>query len=248
MSTSHKPIPKVPTASAILFLTAAVCAILIAVNLLTYALEVSALAVSVEPNQNPDSPTPRPQDPAPPSESKKLADALKQKNIFQPPPPKPQPPAEARGILGNQALIAGKWYKVGDTVPPGAKVMKIEASGVRLEWEGKEIVLLPIKASAPPAPPPAAKPKDNRQEEPKNQPNAAGPEQGAEPARPAEGDNLAWLNIPDRMRERFREAWNQMSPEQQQQLKDRWNNMSEEERRQMMMSFRPRGDRRPNRN
>lgn len=246
MTVSNKPIRNVRTASTILFIIAAACAILIAINLLAYALEVSTLTVQLEPNSNPDSPKIQSQNPALPSESKKLADAIKQKDIFQPPPPKPQPPKEAQGILGDQALIAGKWYKVGDTVPPGAKVMKIEAAEVKLEWEGKEIVLAPINAAIAPAP---AKAPDGKPEmKAPIPPGGPGPAAPVQAAKTGGEDDLAWLNIPDRMKERFREAWNQMSPEQRQQLKDRWNNMSEEERRQMMMNFRQRGSRRPNRN
>lgn len=246
MTVSNKTTNKVHIASVFLFLIAAACSLLIAINLLTYALEVSALTVPLDPNPEPDPNKPQSQEPAPPSTSKKLADTLKQKNIFQPPPPKPQPPKEAQGILGDQALIAGKWYQVGDTVPPGAKVLKIEATEVTLEWEGKEIALAPINAAS--APPPAKEPGK------KPEMKVPVPPGGPMPAAPVQAvntggeDALAWLNIPARMRERFREAWNQMSSEQQQQLKDRWSNMSEEERRQMMMSFRPRGVRRPNRN
>jgi len=231
MTVSNKTTNKIHLASVILFLIAAACAILIGFNLLTYALEVSALPVQLEPNSNPDSPKNQSQNPAPPSESKKLADALKQKDLFQPPPPKPQPPKEAQGILGDQALIAGKWYKVGDTVPPGAKVLKIEAAKITLEWEGKEMVLAPINAAS--APPPAKEP-EKKPEMKAMGPRGEGPRPAAPVPPPAAGaeDDLAWLNLPAHLKEKFRKMWNSMPPEQKQKAKEEWNKMPEEQKQQ----------------
>lgn len=92
-----------------------------------------------------------------------IAQTLKAKNMFVP-TPKPRPPREVKGIFGQEALINGKWYKVGDTVPPGAKVISIEACQVTIEWEGKEIVLAPIKAASSRGP--GKKPK--KKEKPEN--------------------------------------------------------------------------------
>ncbi len=236
MTVSNKSIRNVHTASAILFIIAAACAILIVINLLTYALEVSALTVQLEPNSNPDSPKSQSQNPAPPSESKKLADALKQKDIFQPPPPKPQPPKEAQGILGDQALIAGKWYKVGDTVPPSAKVLKIEAAKVTLEWEGKEMVLAPINAAS--APPPAKEP-EKKPEMKAMGPRGEGPRPAAPVPPPAAGaeDDLAWLDLPAHLKEKFRKMWNSMPPDQKQKAKEEWNKMSAEQKQQAINSL-----------
>jgi len=231
MTVSNKTTTKVHLASVILFLIAAACAILIGVNLLTYALEVSALTVQLEPNSNPEPSESRHPDPVSPSASKKLADALKQKDLFQPPPPKPQPPQEAQGILGDQALIAGKWYKVGDTVPPGAKVLKIEAAKVTLDWEGKEMVLAPINAAS--APPPAKEPEKkpemkamgSRGERPRLSAPVPPPAAGAE-------DDLAWLDLPAHLKEKFRKMWNMMPPDQKQKAKEEWNKMPEEQKQQ----------------
>jgi len=76
--------------------------------------------------------------------SREIADELKKKNLFAPPPPK-QPLKQVSGILGDEVLIKGKWYKVGDKVGD-SKIVAIEAAQVRIEWEGKEIILAPMQA------------------------------------------------------------------------------------------------------
>ena len=78
-----------------------------------------------------------------------LAANLKKQNMFVPPPPKPGPPGAVEGILGQKAFFNGQAYKVNDTVPPGAKIIAIESTYVKLLWEEKEIILAPIKAINP---------------------------------------------------------------------------------------------------
>ncbi len=55
------------------------------------------------------------------------------------------------GILGDEVLINGKWYKAGDKVGD-AKIVAIEAAQVRIEWEGKEKIFAPISAASAPNP------------------------------------------------------------------------------------------------
>jgi len=79
---------------------------------------------------------------------KTTAGALKKKNLFV-----SNPPPIVTGILGNEALIDNNWHKVGDIVGD-AKVIAIEPARVRLEFEGKELVLAPIESAGalPPQP------------------------------------------------------------------------------------------------
>ena len=77
---------------------------------------------------------------------KALADELKKKNLFTPPPPKQHPVKEVLGILGNEVLIKDKWYKVDETVGD-AKIVAIGPTQVTIEWEGKKKVFLPIDAT-----------------------------------------------------------------------------------------------------
>lgn len=85
------------------------------------------------------------------AESKAVADGLKKKNLFAPPPPRQHPVKAVIGILGKAALINDKWYRVGDRVGD-AKVVAIEATQVRIEWDGKETTFAPITSSGPSGP------------------------------------------------------------------------------------------------
>ena len=161
----------------------------------------------------------------------KLVESLKEKNIFVPPPPKPKPPRQCQGIFGDEVLINGKWYKVGDTVPPGAKVLAVEAAQVKLEWKGKEIILAPIQsATSSGAKPPAKKARRRaKKTNPGKRPEKPEP---AEPEEPVDEDELAWLDIPDHLKEKFRKVWDKMTPEQKEKGKEQWQNASEEEKQQ----------------
>ena len=79
------------------------------------------------------------------AQSKTIVDKLKMKNLFAPPPPKQQPIKEVWGILGDEVLINNKWYKVGDTIQD-AKIVAIDCTEIRIEWDGKEVTLAPIDA------------------------------------------------------------------------------------------------------
>ena len=77
---------------------------------------------------------------------KEIADELKKKNAFVPPPQKKHPIEQVAGILGSEALINGKWYKAGDSVED-AKIVAIEPTQVRIEWQGNEKTFAPIASS-----------------------------------------------------------------------------------------------------
>ena len=50
------------------------------------------------------------------------------------------------GILGREALIGDKWYKVGDSVGE-AKIVAIEPTKVKVVWNGQEKEFSPIGSS-----------------------------------------------------------------------------------------------------
>jgi len=85
------------------------------------------------------------------AESKALAEGLKKNNLFAPPPPKQHPVKEIWGILGDEVLIEGKWYKVGDMIGD-AKILAIGPTSAKIDWNGAEKVFLPIDATIPEAP------------------------------------------------------------------------------------------------
>jgi hypothetical protein len=80
------------------------------------------------------------------AKSKAIVDELKKNNLFVPRPPKKHPVSSVLGILGSEVLINGKWYKAGDKVGD-AKIVAIEPTQVRIEWEGNEKVFSPLQTS-----------------------------------------------------------------------------------------------------
>ena len=80
------------------------------------------------------------------AKAKEVADAMKKKNLFAPPAAKKHPVSEVRGIIGNRVLIDGKEYELGDSVGD-AKIVAIEPTYVKIEWEGKAKVFAPISAA-----------------------------------------------------------------------------------------------------
>lgn len=81
-------------------------------------------------------------------ESREIANKLKRENLFAPPAPKQHPVTEVRAIFGDEVLINDKWYKVGQMVGD-AKIVAIEPTQVKIEWDGREKAFLPINASTP---------------------------------------------------------------------------------------------------
>ena len=157
--------------------------------------------------------------------------------MFVPPPPKPKPPNEVKGIFGDQALIGGKWYQVGDTIPPGAKVLAIEATLVKIEWEGKEKILAPIKAAS------SAGPKIERKKKRKSVKITGKKEVVAqedleeEVTDQGQDDDLAWLDVPAALKDKFRPYWNKMTAQQKDKAKEQWNNMSDDQKQQAINAW-----------
>jgi hypothetical protein len=169
------------------------------------------------------------------ADAKGVAEALKKKNLFVPPPPKTHPVKQVDGILGSEALIAGKWYKAGEKVGD-AKIVAVGATEVKVEWDGKETAFAPMAAASAP-PPPGGPPREPKKEpgppSPKAAPSAVVVEKKAEPA--AE-DPLAWVGVPlsPQMREKLLAKWNEASDEQKEMIKERWGGMSDEEKQKAL--------------
>jgi len=85
------------------------------------------------------------------ADARKVAEDLKEKNLFAPPPPKQHPVKEVAGIMGDEVLVGDRWYKAGDTVSD-ATIVAIEPSRVKIEWDGNEKYFAPIDAAGPAAP------------------------------------------------------------------------------------------------
>lgn len=165
-------------------------------------------------------------------QAKKTADAIREKNLFIKEPPKEHPVKQVDGILGNEAFIAGKWYKAGEKVGD-AKIVEIHPTFVKVEWDGKTQDFAPIGArSKGPAPSQAAK--EPKKEAPAEAPKVEAKAEVAKVEAPAqeEEDALGWLRV--RMSARLRaillEKWNSASDEEKAQAKEQWDKMSDSEK------------------
>jgi hypothetical protein len=72
-----------------------------------------------------------------------VAEQLKKNNLFSPPVPPRHPVTSVLGILGNEALIGDRWYKAGDSIAD-AKVVAVEPTRVRVQWQGRETIFVPM--------------------------------------------------------------------------------------------------------
>ena len=157
------------------------------------------------------------------ADSKAIADDLKKNNLFVPPPPKQHPVKEVMGILGNEAIINGKFYKVGDKIGD-AKIVAIDTTQVRIEWDGKEKVFAPIGAVASSAPGP------RRPGRPDMAARAGG--SGREGA--------AMVVVGRGGRQSGRGRFGSLSEEERERMRERWMNMSEQERQEFRERMRER--------
>jgi hypothetical protein len=147
---------------------------------------------------------------------KAWADELKKKNLFVKTPPRQHPVSEVLGILGDEALINGKWCKVGDSVGD-AKIVAIDPTQVKVAWDGQEKEFSPIGSGGGGGQPPE-RPGPSR---PGGRPGSAGKAQvvvsnargGPSPAGQAGG------GVSAEEREKMRSQWQNMSPEERQQAR-----------------------------
>ncbi len=170
---------------------------------------------------------------------REVADALKEKNLFIKAPPPKHPVKQVDGILGNEVLIANKWYKAGDKIGE-AKVVSVEPTQVTIEWNGNTKTFAPLAAASsgrPSGPPRSAQKPKSR---PKPEPSNAKPEAKAAPVvvteAPTEVDELAWMgiNLPPALRAKLLEKWNELSDEEKAEAKEQWNSMPEDQREQAL--------------
>lgn len=161
--------------------------------------------------------------------AKKAADALKQSNLFVKTPPKQHPVKQVEGILGSEAFIAGKWYKVGDKIAD-AKIVTIGATKVEIEWDGKKTSFSPIAAVSAGPPAAAMGPKKEAGPQPPKPPEVKVVK--AEAPAPAEEDPFAWLGVKlsAKARERLQQMWNSVPDAEKEKTKQKWESMSDDQK------------------
>jgi hypothetical protein len=144
------------------------------------------------------------------AQTRASADEIKKMNLFAPGAGRQYPISEVMGILGHEALIGDRWYQVGDSVGE-ARIVAIEATKVRVVWNGQEKEFSPIGAAGGP---------DGRS----NRPASAGRRQGAGGpgkvviANATGGPNPATSGFSGGKKNR--ELWMKASPEEKQRLRD----------------------------
>lgn len=153
----------------------------------------------------------------PAAQAKASIEQLKKKNLFVSEPAKQHPVREVAGILGSEALIDGKWYKAGDSVAD-AKILSIEATKVRIAWDGQEKDFAPIGADG----------SGGRSGRP-------GPRAGKTGS--TEGPQMV---VTGARRGPMREGSPLLSQEAREELRGRWRNMSPEERQKYREEMRER--------
>jgi hypothetical protein len=154
------------------------------------------------------------------TQAKTSAEQLKKKNLFLLPAARQHPVKEVLGILGSEALINDKWYRVGDSVGE-AKIVAIEPTKVRVAWDGQEKDFAPIGSGGSGEPP---APRTARGAEPGTQAVAVGSRRGP----PGPG----------------REGPPSLSAGERENMRQRWENMSAEERQRFREEMRQRFGRR----
>jgi hypothetical protein len=169
--------------------------------------------------------------------SKAIADELKKKNLFAPPPPKQHPVKAVQGILGDEVIINGKFYKIGGKIGD-AKILAIEPTRVKIEWDGKEKWFAPIAAASPPAPKthirkPVAKKKEVVK---KAGPAVAEPVEEEVVVTGEEEDPLAWMGVTlsPQLRAKLLEHWNKASDEEKEKMKEGWNQIPDDKKQAMI--------------
>jgi hypothetical protein len=158
------------------------------------------------------------------AQMRSVVDGLKKNNLFAPPPAKQHPVNEVIGILGDEVLINGQWYKVGAAIGD-AKILAIEPTKVKIVWNGQEKEFTPIAATGSGGPPgPGGRERGRGGPQP---PQKSGPQMVVTGARGSGPPGMGSL-----------------SPEEQDALRERWKNMSPEEREKLRDEMRERFGRR----
>ena len=165
-----------------------------------------------------------------------LAGELKDKSVFAPPPAKKSNPVkQVAGIFGDEALINGKFYKVGGKIGE-AELIEIRTTYVVVKFDGKETKLAPI-ARATEYKTPVKKPESKKKKEPVKKIVASveeETEQAEETETTVDEDEFAWVGVKlsPAMKAKFLEQWNKMTDEQKEMGKKQWSRMSQEQKEQ----------------
>jgi hypothetical protein len=156
---------------------------------------------------------------------------LQKKHPFAPPANKPNPPV-CVGIFGPMAIIGDRGYLVNESVN-GAKILRINSTEVVIEWDGKEMSLIPFAIeNASQGGGGQSGPRGDQPQQPQGQ-----PQPGQAPAVHVEGggDNHGPGSPPEG---RFQFQPTPEMRKRMEDMRDRFENASPEEREKMRQEFR----------
>jgi len=165
-----------------------------------------------------------------------IAAELKKKSVFAPPPSKKKNPVKnIDGILGDSALIKGKFYKVGDKIGD-TKLISIHPTYVIVKFDGKETKLAPLAKQTEYKAPKKKTEKPKKTDTPAKADAPVEQEPVEEIIEVPEEDPFAWIGVKlsPALRAKFLEKWNSMTDEQKAQAKEQWSKMSQEQKEQMV--------------
>jgi len=75
---------------------------------------------------------------------------LPERELPVPATPRQAPMLEVTGLLGDEALVNGHWCRVGDRMGE-ARILAVEATQVRVLWEGQTLTYSPAESGRPPS-------------------------------------------------------------------------------------------------
>ena len=168
-----------------------------------------------------------------------LAQDLKRKNLFIAPQNETEHPVKnVMGILGDSVLSNGSWYKCGDKIQD-AQIIAIEATFVRIKWNGSEKIFTPINSvSAAVQIPQNVEQKQDSSAAANFQRTPQGLYRSTTPAanienKPKGEDPFAWMGVQltDSQRQKLNLIWNKLPAEFTDMAKQQWSTMPDEEKK-----------------
>lgn len=170
------------------------------------------------------------------AKTKELAEELKKRNLFAPAKEKGHPVKAVTGIFGDEALVNGKWYKVGERIAD-AEIISIGATEVKVRWNGNVKSFAPIAAVVSSGPKTVVKKKTEEEGDEAAKQTAkqvVTTEDGTEGA--VEEDPFAWLGVElsESQREKLELVWSKIPDEFKEMMKQQWNSMTDEQKQEAL--------------
>jgi len=170
------------------------------------------------------------------AKTKELAEELKKRNLFAPAKEKGHPVKAVTGIFGDEALVNGKWYKVGERIAD-AEIISIGATEVKVRWNGNVKSFAPIAAVVSSGPKTVVKKKTEEEgDEAAKQTAKQVVTTTGDTGEAVEEDPFAWLGVElsESQREKLELVWSKIPDEFKEMMKQQWNSMTDEQKQEAL--------------